>query len=131
MESRLSTFNLKLLEMTEKKAKEGFNKKMFDYFGAFINKNLVGFILLTKKDKIYWIKHILVDKKLRNKKIGKKLLIKAIKIAKKYNLFLKTEVLKENKIALNFFIKNNFKIEKYDKKEKQFVLKFDKKRLNV
>lgn len=44
---------------------------MFDYFGAFINKNLVGFILLTKKDKIYWIKHILVDKKLRNKKIGK------------------------------------------------------------
>lgn len=34
--------------MTEKKAKEGFNKKSFDYFGAFEDKNLVGFILIKK-----------------------------------------------------------------------------------
>lgn len=57
--------------MTLKKAKEGFNKKMFDYFDVFINNQLVGFILLKKEDKIYWIKHLLVDKKLRIKILEK------------------------------------------------------------
>lgn len=35
-------------EMTEEKAKRRFNKKSFDYFDAFEDKNLVGFVLLKK-----------------------------------------------------------------------------------
>lgn len=133
--SNLSSFvdlwnqNYKLLtssgwRMNLEKAKEGFKKKMFDYYGAFINNLLLGFILLNKKNKTYWIKHLLVDKNSRNKGVGKKLLNKVINIAKRDKLSLKTEVLKENKIALNFFLKNNFQIEKFDAKEKQFILKY-------
>lgn len=110
-------------KMTLTKAKDGFKKRMFEYFGIYEENNqLLGFLLLQTKNKTLWLKHILIDKNFRKKGAGQKLLGKTIKMAKKRSKKLKTEVLKENTKARKFFIKNGFKIIKFDKKEKQYIL---------
>lgn len=52
------------------------------------------------------------------------MLLKKVKVlSKRRKKSLKTEVLKDNQKALNFFIKNGFKVIKFDKKEDQYILK--------
>jgi ribosomal protein S18 acetylase RimI-like enzyme len=111
--------------MNLKKAEKGFKERMFDYYGAFVNKNkLIGFILLKQDKNNLWIKHFVVDKKYRKQGIGKELLNKAINITKRKNLILKTEVLKDNHQAYLFFTKNGFREIFFDKENNQYVLQF-------
>jgi len=112
------------LKMTFKKALRGFENKMFDYWGAYYNNELVGFMLL-KQNKDLFIKHIAVEEKFRREKLGTKFLKKAEKIAKKRRLNLKAEVLEKNKKTKEFFLKNNFKLTKLNHKENQYI--FEKK----
>ena len=109
-------------KMTKDKAEKGLSSKMFEYFGLYLENKLNGFMLLKKEDNILWIKHILIDKNSRGKGLGKILLKKAIKQAKIFNVKLKTEVIKENEKAISFFIKNNFKVVKFDPSESQYIL---------
>lgn len=110
-------------QMTLKKAKEGFEKKMFDYFGIYGEKEkLLGFLLLQAKGEIIWLKHILVDQNFRRKGRGQVLLKKAVEKAKKEGKKLKTEIIKQNTMAKRFFIKNGFKITDFDKEENQYIL---------
>ncbi len=95
---------------------------MFLYHGAYYGNQLVGFLLIKKDGNILWIKHLLVDKKWRRKGIGKLLLKKAVDMAKKESLRIKTEVLLKNFQAKEFFIKNSFQILKKDEKENQYLL---------
>jgi len=109
-------------QMTLKKAKKGYYAKMFDYYGIYNDNILIGFLLLKKEDKILWIKHILIDKNFRKRGFGTLLLKKAEKIAKKKQMNLKTEVVKENNEVIQFFLKNKFKVIIFDKKENQYIL---------
>lgn len=108
--------------MTLKRAKEGFEKKMFDYWGVYEKGKLRGFLLLKEKGKVIWLKHLLVDRNFRRKGAGQLLLRKAIEKAKKEGEKLKTEVIKNNTTAKKFFVKNGFKIIKFDKEENQCIL---------
>lgn len=108
-------------KMTLEKAKKGFSAKMFDYYGVCHNDKLIGFMLL-KEDKDLWIKHILIDKDFRKRGLGNIFLKKADQITKKKKMKLKTEVIKENQEAKKFFLKNRFKIIKFDEKENQYIL---------
>ena len=109
-------------KMTKDKAEKGLSSKMFEYFGLYLENKLNGFMLLKKENNILWLKHILIDKNFRGKGLGKILLKKAIKQAKIFNVKLKTEVIKENEKAISFFIKNNFKVVKFDPSESQYIL---------
>lgn len=109
-------------KMAQNKAEKGFSSKMFEYLGLYLENKLNGFMLLKKEGNILWLKHILIDKNFRGKGFGKFLLKKAIKQAKIYNVKLKTEVIKENEKVISFFIKNNFKIVKFDPSESQYIL---------
>lgn len=109
-------------QMTLEKAREGFEEKMFDYFGVYEKGKLRGFLLLKEKGRIIWLKHLLVDRNFRRKGVGQFLLKKAIEKAKKEGKKLKTEVIKQNISAKRFFIKNGFKIIGFDKEENQYVL---------
>lgn len=114
-------------KMTLDKAVRGFKAKMFDYYGVYKESELIGFMLL-KEDKDLWIKHILIDKNYRGKELGKILLKKAEEIAKKKKFKLKTEVIKENKKAKKFFLKNGFKLIRFDLEENQYILEKDYER---
>lgn len=109
-------------QMTLKKAKKGYYAKMFDYYGIYNDNILIGFLLLKKEDKILWIKHILIDKNFRKRGLGTLLLKKAEQIAKNKKINLKTEVIKENKEVIKFFLKNKFKVIKFERKENQYIL---------
>ena len=109
-------------KMTQDRVEKGFSSKMFEYFGLYLENKLNGFMLLKKENNILWLKHILIDKNFRGKGLGKILLKKAIKQAKIFNVKLKTEVIKENEKAISFFIKNNFKVVKFDPSESQYIL---------
>ena len=69
---------------------------------------------------------IIINKRQQNLELGSKFLNKSIlKLVKNYNVkFLYSEILKKNKVSLNFFRKNGFSIVKNKKKLLKY---FDKK----
>lgn len=97
------------LQMTVEKAKSGFISKMFEHYGIYKNRALVGFMLIKETDGDLWIKHMIIDKNSRNEGMGKMLLSVIVKKSLLINKKIKVEVLNSNKLALEFFIKNNFK----------------------
>lgn len=112
------------LKLTYQKAREGFNKKLFDYYGIYGKEDkLLGFLLLKKEKKVFWLKHVVIDKKRRNKGLGKKLLEKATSICQKEGKELMVEVIKENLQGKQFFLKNGFELVRFDNTESQFILR--------
>ena len=109
--------------MTYQKAAEGFNSELFDYVGLYKNSLLTGFILLKKEGNKIWIKHLLIDKNERTKGLGKMLINEAIG-NKNEDIF--AEIVKENEIALKFFLANQLKIIEDDKENNQFILELIK-----
>ncbi|MGB9883233.1 MAG: GNAT family N-acetyltransferase [Microgenomates group bacterium] len=63
------------------KAYTGFKNKMFDYYGLYLNNNLIGFTLIKKdnQDNFFWLKHMLIDKNYRSLGFGKYFLSWVIK----------------------------------------------------
>lgn len=109
-------------QMTLEKAKKGYDAKMFDYYGLYNNDVLIGFMLL-KENKDLWIKHLLIDKNFRRRGLGTLFLEKAKQLAKSKKINLKTEVIKENREVIKFFLKNRFKRIKFDREGNQYILK--------
>lgn len=109
-------------KMDYKKAKDGFDKKLFDYYGLYQNKKLVAFLLMKEESDNLWLKHILVDKERRRQGLGTLLLARACKISEHKNLKLKAEVVRKNKTAKKFFLLNEFEI--IEENEDEFILEF-------
>jgi ribosomal protein S18 acetylase RimI-like enzyme len=110
-------------KMDFNKAHSGFIKKMFIYFGLFLDENLIGFILLKSQPNLFHIKHMLIDKKYREKHLGSFFLNEVINRIIKRNTVIKVEVLKNNFEALRFFQNQDFKIIQSDKENDQYILK--------
>lgn len=97
-------------EIGEEKMKELIKKNQEFFFGAFLNNLLVGHLLLRKEGEKGLDIGIVIDPKYQKKKIGSRLIKKAIKIARVKNYKkLVVDVLEYNSPAIKFFEKNGFK----------------------
>lgn len=93
-------------------------QKLFDIGAGFlvaeIEGYVVGYILFwIKEEGVGHIISIAVDQEYRNLKIASSLLIRALSILKSFNLEIITlEVKQQNKIAIDFYKKFDFKIDR-------------------
>jgi ribosomal protein S18 acetylase RimI-like enzyme len=109
------------LTMTDPKAESGFKKRMFDCYGLFENKKLIGFILIKENSEGIWVKHMVIDKNYRAKGLGSFFLSNVLERYFERKRIYKVEVLINNVDAIVFFEKNGFKVEK-TLEEGQYIL---------
>lgn len=92
---------------------QNYQNKIFDFFVAELDKQIVGLALYyykysTWKGKCIYLDDIIVTEKYRNKGIGKSLLMAIIQLAKQEKLRkVEWQVLKWNTPAINFYKKIN------------------------
>jgi len=120
----------KVLTSTEKKHTLASLEKWYrtrkkgkhEYFGLFDGNCLKAFMILKYKKRELYIKMIAVDKKEIAKGYGKKLIKFAIKEAKEKDVLCEVKI--GNIRAINFFLKQGFRILKYNPKMKEYILKY-------
>jgi len=108
-------------KMTCEKAVKGFDSRMFDYFGLYLDDLLIGFLLLKEDNDVLWGKHMLVDKKHRGKGYGALLVNKAKEESRNRSKKLMIEILETNEPARKLFLKNGFKEVSFDKNEGNYI----------
>lgn len=111
--------NLRLLNIEDLKSNliEFISKEMCVCIGAFKENELIGILWAYKREfagaKRYHINYFSIKNKQQNYGIGSRLIEKLKEIVKKENIkIIDLNVDMENKIARNFYRKNNFKEEK-------------------